>query len=455
MAVKLTQLKQMMIEGGLNESVNVVESCIGLTRKKPIKGKSRIPRPAQPSTSHKPMEANNPSTQLKLLNGEQFRNNCVISNNSVETIYKNAVEKRTSGSSSDDLDDSDEFIHALSFSNEISGAERRSIPVERRAIPAPAATSRMGPAEPQPSTSRGPGAQHVRPSPVVDQPEEISEEMIREAETHKAVLFPPKGNQFPLSQNQFQFIAQIDQDYLVVGSHVDESMQDKIVKGQYIDFSKLIPRDKVLSNEEKLELVIKNSKTYWSPVGDSITINSFARWEQVFRVYANIYTRNFPHKSGELIEYNHIIHSIAQNYVWENVYAYDKAFRMHISRHPDRSWAVILQQAWSMNLRDRIGQGNNTPNHRTNGQNSNNSTPQGAKLFDHCKRFNRGKCNLGSSCMYEHRCSYCDKFGHRVVVCRKLIFDKEKNNTYRKNNEDKRKENGNSHHGQQHHGKSN
>ena len=155
--------------------------------------------------------------------------------------------------------------------------------------------------------------------------------------------------------DNFEFVAKIDQDYLSVGSHVDQVTQEKIKRGEYVDFSKLLPKDKVVVEEDsRLELVIRNGQTYWSPVSESIYINSFSKWEQAFRIFANIYTSEFPQRSSELIQYNHIIHSIVSTYTWENIYSYDHEFQLHISRHPERSWSVILQQAWSMKLRDHI-----------------------------------------------------------------------------------------------------
>ena len=180
-------------------------------------------------------------------------------------------------------------------------------------------------------------------------------------------------------------------------------------------------------------------------VSDTVTINSFARWEQAFWVFSNIFTSKYPQKSGELIQYNHIIHSIAQFYTWENVYAYDKEFRIHMARHhPHCSWAVILQQAWSMKLRDRISHsaGNNySPNnHQASHSYSDNSRKikGSGNSNDYCKRFNKGKCNLGSACRYEHRCTYCHKFGHGVIVCRKLIFDREKSGNKKDNHDNNR-----------------
>ena len=254
------------------------------------------------------------------------------------------------------------------------------------------------------------------------------EQLILDAEMVKAKMLPnPPGRHNPNNTPMVHCsVSSIDEDYLVVGGHLDESMQAKIKIGEYVDFGKLLPRDKILSdNESRMELVIKNGKTYWSPVSDSIVINGFSRWEQVFRIYTNIYTKEFPHRLSELIQYNHIIHSISSQYVWDNVYAYDKEFRMHLARHhPHRSWSVILQQAWSMRLRDRLSKGDSSWGSSSSHSNHNHHKQKGKP----CRRYNRGKCNFGSSCRYDHRCSYgpCGKFGHSILNGRKLAADREK-----------------------------
>ena len=93
---------------------------------------------------------------------------------------------------------------------------------------------------------------------------------------------------------------------------------------------------------------------------------------------------------------------------------------MHMIKNSE-CWAVILQQAWSMKLRDRLNrdhQGQGSWNNSSGNHGSHNDN--GQKVHDACKRFNRGKCNFGVNCRYEHKCSYCGKFGHTVLTCRKL-----------------------------------
>ena len=246
-------------------------------------------------------------------------------------------------------------------------------------------------------------------------------------------IFPVAGKSFQNVQNclenqNYHVLPSkvvIDEGYMVVGNHVDSVTYQKIQKGEYVDFGKLIPKDKVLAEEDnRMEMVMKNGRTFYVPVSDVANINSFAQWEQVFRVFANIYLTVHPQRSAELIEYNHIIHTISLSYAWENAYLYDKEFRIHMGNNPRRSWSIILQQAWSLRLRDKVqfqgGHGSNG-----NAMSSHNGSSGKSKSSDPCQRYNKGRCPFGAGCRYEHKCSYCYKFGHTILTCRKLMADKE------------------------------
>ena len=61
-----------------------------------------------------------------------------------------------------------------------------------------------------------------------------------EAENAKARIFPKTGN-----VKNDHTTAMMDEEYFVIGSHIDEAMQQKIIKGEYVDFGKLLPHDKM------------------------------------------------------------------------------------------------------------------------------------------------------------------------------------------------------------------
>ena len=263
-----------------------------------------------------------------------------------------------------------------------------------------------------------------------EDPEEQARRAIRDAEGKKAKIFPTTGES--VLPDNFNSIVKIDHDYQLVGSHIHQTTREKIARGKYVDFGKLLPKDRILAEEDDcLELVIKQGRTFWSPVSESVTINGYNRWEQAFRIYSDIFTRNNPQRSSELLQYHHIIHSISTSYTWENVYSYDKEFRIHISKHPKRSWAVILQQAWSMRLRDRLTHVSQNNVQGFSALPKNVMDANGTKINDYCKRYNRGYCKFGASCCFEHRCSYCNKFGHSILQCSKLKADMERNHKKR------------------------
>ena len=307
---------------------------------------------------------------------------------------------------------------------------------------------KIGEDRPLPSTSKqgggdresyGGSRRHRLDDYYQDSGEDQAREIIKEAEQSKARILELPGESYnkygPFRQGNFeprkrgcidytqQFIhsAMVDEQYSMVATHVDEIMYRKITNCEYVDFSKLIPRDKVWEEDNHtLELVQRGGKAVFAPTIDRevMAITSFNKWEQAFRVYSAIFTKEHPERSSELVQYNHLIYTTAQTYVWSNVYAYDKDFRIHLSNNPSRTWSLILQQAWSFRLKTKLseigfgnyGHGNsNRQNDRTRGKR------------EVCYRFNRGKCSYGAKCKFEHRCQVCTKYGHGAWNCRKAL----------------------------------
>ena len=250
--------------------------------------------------------------------------------------------------------------------------------------------------------------------------EQHADEIIKEAERSKARMFEIPGNVNLNLVNRQLNVNQMDEDYQMIDSHIDESIKRKILCFEYVDFCKLINRNHPYKDDDqRLEIVNHNGMTFLSPVADHevVQISSYGKWEQAFRVFSNVLTTKYSGKAPELLQYNHTIHSASGAYIWENMYAYDKEFRRHISRHPTHSWAIILQQAWTMLLKDRLCNDNQI---FQKGNFSGGGRCQNKKDREPCKHFKKGRCTFGLSCKYDHCCSVpkCGKFGHGTHVCR-------------------------------------
>ena len=204
----------------------------------------------------------------------------------------------------------------------------------------------------------------------------------------------------------------VDEKYKMLAAHVDVNMRKKIQNLEYIDLAKLLPRDRIVQEEDhRLTFINKGGQPWIVPAAEcqgTDSINSYLKWHQAFRVYSDILTARFPEKATELFQYEHIIHAASQTYIWENVYSYDKAFRIHISEYPDRTWSIILHQAYTTKLKEKLR--GNEQNYFAR-KNTRNNSP--------CRRFQRGKWNFGINCKYEHRCTICNKYGHGAHLCRK------------------------------------
>ena len=220
-----------------------------------------------------------------------------------------------------------------------------------------------------------------------------------------------------LEANDMLMSALVDEDYTAVENHIDEVTRQKIISGQYIDLAKLIPKDKVaIRNDARMELVNRAGRAYYEPVADKevIAITSFGKWEQAFRVFSSIFTEAYPRKIKELLQYVHIIHTTSLSYVWDNVYAYDMDFRMHMSRHPQHNWGIILNLAWQTRLKEKLN--NSSRNNYHNQREGNLSNPAKGNGKNYWK-YNRGKCTYGFNRKFDHKCGICGKMGHGAYNC--------------------------------------
>ena len=219
----------------------------------------------------------------------------------------------------------------------------------------------------------------------------------------------------------------VDESYSAIANHIYEQTRKKIVNNEYVEFSKLIPKNKYRRLEEESsglhQIVIKGGYMFCLPPGEqkdnlgSELISNFGKWDQAFRIFTHIYTGAYPTRAAELMQYSHTIHDASLSFPWENVYAYDRDFRHHLSLNVGCSWGVILNQAWTFYMRDRSvysmhgAGGSGGSAHRGNG-----NRPK----KDVCWAYQNGKCTYGISCKWDHKCGICGKYGHGAYTCRKL-----------------------------------
>ena len=226
-----------------------------------------------------------------------------------------------------------------------------------------------------------------------------ADDMIRDAERSRARMYEIGGKNLdanrPLANNQN--VSLIDNDYQMIDAHIDDATRKRIINFEFVDFGKLIKGRSSREEDNRLEFVTRNGMTYLTPVGDKdgTNINSYIKWEQAFHIYSNVLTSQFPEKSSELLQYNHMIHTASMSYLWENVYSYDKELRHHISHHPYRAWNVLLMQAWTMLLKDRLRHDTGPFQKQRHSK----------RDVEPCRCFNRGRCTYGLSCKFDHHCS--------------------------------------------------
>ena len=266
-------------------------------------------------------------------------------------------------------------------------------------------------------------------TPSTSDDQRNADKVLLDAEQFKAKLQRPKGKSFDFDK----FIQNLDDDdeFFHVTCHIDPNMRLKIARGEFIELEKLLPRDKTRSgghlpsnqDESRVELVSSGGHMYFKPVREC-QINGLHKWEQAFRVYAAIYTEANPERSGEVWQYMHVINVTAASCQWENVASYDLTFHQLMAFKPHRIWAKLYNQGWNLAMKELLGRTNMSQLTSGNQHSAWSSRSRGDWRDDCCWKYNRNKCNQGSACHFDHRCTYCSGWNHGFFNCRKRLHKK-------------------------------
>ena len=239
----------------------------------------------------------------------------------------------------------------------------------------------------------------------------------------------------------------VDDEFFHLTCRIEVSMKQKIERGEYVELEKLLPKDRSrkIVSDDRLELVNRDGNTFFVPASSRESgITNVRKWEQAFRIYAAIYSRANPHRAAEIWQYIFVINSAASSFSWENVAYYDFTFRQLMATYPERSWSIIYIQMWNLAMRDSLpsgGSGGRNNGHNNTGHQDRSFGNKGSRS-DYCWRFNKTKCKFGSKCRYEHKCYYCDGFGHGINICSRKN-KKENRGNDRQNHFDKNRDLGN------------
>ena len=118
---------------------------------------------------------------------------------------------------------------------------------------------------------------------------------------------------------------------------VDRNMEDKILRGEYVDLALLLPDNLYQSQAPDIQLRLDDSSA--GPMGSPVTtvrkrkpvIDSFQKWLEAYMVYMLVIVTAYPRRALELIKYQQIISRAVTKFKGLAWLSYDQQFRRRAS----------------------------------------------------------------------------------------------------------------------------
>ena len=121
---------------------------------------------------------------------------------------------------------------------------------------------------------------------------------------------------------------------------VPAALQQRILRGEYIDFNTLLP-------EVMFSVVTSTPSPNAShPTVQSPKITSFSTWLDARNTYIATIVAHNPARASELLGYQHQIHSASNHFSTSTWLKYDAQFRTLAASNPQLCWDLRHSELW-------------------------------------------------------------------------------------------------------------
>ena len=207
---------------------------------------------------------------------------------------------------------------------------------------------------------------------------------------------------------------------------LDKPLEDKILRGEYIDFCLLLP-DSVQSQVPDIQFRIADPSP--GPMGTPITmvrkrkaqIDCFHKWIDAFTVFMMVIVTAYPRRSKELLRYMQIISLAATKFRGLAWLSYDEQFRRRAALDLTLSWDQIDLELWAITF-SGLAKPHcphcSSPHHLQGDCPVADPSRRPRRSNSYCYDFNRPSgCSRQSKCQYPHICSRCSSNSHSFSTC--------------------------------------
>ena len=206
---------------------------------------------------------------------------------------------------------------------------------------------------------------------------------------------------------------------------LDKSLTDKILRGEYIDFTMLLPDSLTRPQTPDIQLRLDDSVPGSSAPLTMVrkrkpVIDTFHKWLDAYTAYMLVIVESYPRRSLELLKYQQIISRAATKFKGLAFLSYDEQFRRRAAYDLTLNWDQVDLELWTVTF-SGLAKPHclvcSSPYHsQSDCPSADPSRPQ-PKSGPVCFRFNRSSGCASSPCPFPHVCRRCRSSAHSIINC--------------------------------------